>query len=64
MPFKLAEPITAQLAATHTLQGCIAGESMATCVNFTYVKIEVSLPRQKAKTTIVLKQNIGKNVRL
>ena len=45
-----AEPLLL-LAPRHTVQGCIVGESMATCVNLIDSRFEPNLPRHKARTS-------------
>ena len=47
---KLVEPIGA-LAPRYTVQGCIGGRSMVTCVKLTDSGFERSLPRQKDRTS-------------
>ena len=46
-----------QLAPRHTVQGCIFGEFMATCVNLTDPEFELYLPHQKDRTSTTKPSN-------
>ena len=43
--------LSPQLAQRNTMQGCIGGESMATCVNMTNLGIKLTLPRWQTETS-------------
>ena len=57
---ELAQPIAATCAK---VQGCIGGESTATCDNLTNLEFEPSLPRQKARTYTTGTRNRNKTKR-